>query len=187
MGSRLRQPSASSHARDPAVANLIPARVNSARGSFSLNIRSTLGQLERVASQRDIWASPIAKRSMVPPLDRPTKIDSVKLMPLLGRLTGQRAVSNIEDALCVTGRYDAPIGRFSPISPQRITVASTSTGGAFFIDYESRGSDRRLRSSRQTPESLKCSRDALNTQMAPRLVCSYCLARLPPDPESSAP
>jgi len=44
-----------------------------------------------------------------------------------------------------------------------------------------------IRSSRQTPESLKCSRDAFDTQMAPRLVSSCCQARLLPDPESSAP
>ena len=56
----------------------------------------------------------------------------------------------------------------------------------FFIDYKSRGCDRRLRNSRQNSEEPQMLARCLDTQTASEPVCSYCQARLPPDLKSSA-
>ncbi len=44
------------------------------RASTVLKIQSTLAQAERAPPQRDMWTSPVAKRSMVPPLARRTQV-----------------------------------------------------------------------------------------------------------------
>ncbi|OAQ61306.1 hypothetical protein VFPFJ_11469 [Purpureocillium lilacinum] len=105
----------------------------------------------------------------------------MRLGTCLVRLLKHPCISIIADGEGQPGVGGAVASSHSRRSVRRIAFVNS------WLPYGATNRRHVIRSSRQTPESLTCSRDALESQMAPRLVCSYCQARRPPDPASSVP